>query len=298
MSDVFPGSQRFSELFDTLGVQFEVVRGFIWVDYSRMVVPIGPIKVDYSISEEEARFLLSRFSKTFAVRFTSGFTNARADNGWYAVILKDFKQLLDLSKNTRKKIRSGSRNCTVRRLDAKFVADHGYDAFSAAVRRYKGTNKPEVTETYFRREILATARFDDIVHYWGAFYGDRLIALHIIYAYDRIEASGVLLRLHPDFIKLYPSYILHQTMGEYYLEKESFEYINGGLRNILHQTNIQDFLMNTFKYEKAFLGLSLKYRPYYGLLISMGMPARSLLGSISPKVAALYKMNEAARRPL
>jgi hypothetical protein len=38
-----------------------------------MVVPLGPAMLDYTISEDEARFLLSKFPMALLVRWTDGF---------------------------------------------------------------------------------------------------------------------------------------------------------------------------------------------------------------------------------
>jgi hypothetical protein len=40
----------FVELYDRLGVKFEIVNGILWKEYQRMVVPWGPAMFDYTIS--------------------------------------------------------------------------------------------------------------------------------------------------------------------------------------------------------------------------------------------------------
>ncbi|MHB8780732.1 MAG: hypothetical protein ACYC55_05050 [Candidatus Geothermincolia bacterium] len=288
--------QRFLELFDSLGVEYEVLEGKAWVNYSGMVMPIGPAKFDYSVSDEEARFLLSRFRQAFAVRFSDGFTGGEGPDGWFALICRDFKELSDLSKNSRKMVRRGFKNCRVERLDARFVADNGYDVFSSAVRRYKGVKRPEVTEPHFRQEVMATDGFDDIVHYWGAFQDGHLIGLQMNYIFDKVEVFFALHRLHPDYLKCYPSHNLFYTMSESYLRDDSFEYVNAGCRSLLHETHIQDFLMETFRFEKASMSLQLSFRPYFALLLAGGAPIKGLLGNVSPRVGAVYKLREIGRR--
>ena len=107
--------ERFTELFDRLRVKFEIMNGILWLEYLRTVSPFGPAMFDYTISENEARCLLSKFPKAILVWWTDGFNPsddfAKGENfseeGWYAVICTEFKDLEELSSNTRNKIRRG-----------------------------------------------------------------------------------------------------------------------------------------------------------------------------------------------
>lgn len=101
-------------------MKFEIVNGILWRECQRMVVPFGPAMLDYTISENEASFLLSKFPKL--VRWTDGLNTIDSNNktfivaedkseeGWYAVICTQFKDLEELSSKNRSEIRRGLKN--------------------------------------------------------------------------------------------------------------------------------------------------------------------------------------------
>lgn len=287
---------RFVELYELLGLKFIIYKGHIWREYQRMVIPLGPAKFDYSITEDEAKYLLSQFPKALLVRWTDGFNNHSQSEEWYAVISDKFYDLDEVSVNTRSKIRRGLKNCTVEMVDARFIAENGYDVFISAFDRYKRTKAPKITRDEFKKQKLILDRFGDIVHFWGVFYKGELIAYSENYIYDNTEASYSTIKFHPDYLKLYPSYALIYTMNQYYLKDNKFEYVNDGFRNISHQTNIQGFLMEKFRFRKAYTDLYVLYRTYLSIYIKLTFPIRNILKKIYPRLGALYIMEEIRKR--
>jgi len=138
--------------------------------------------------------------------------------------------------------------------------------------------------------------FEDIVHYWGIFHNNILIAYSENYIYDNIEVNYSAIKFHPDFLKLYPSYALFYEMNKYYLKENKFRYANDGFRSILHQTNIQGFLIDKFKFKRAYTNLYVFYKPYVSIFLKITSPIKGILKRISPKLSALYTMDEISKR--
>ena len=88
--------------------------------------------------------------------------------------------------------------------------------------------------------------FEDIIHYWGVFHDNNLIAYSENLSFDDIEVAYSTIKFHPNFLKLYPSYALIYKMNEFYLKNKRFRYVNDGWRIIFHQSNIQSFLEKIF----------------------------------------------------
>lgn len=131
---MFENIERFAELYECLGVKLEILKTAIWVEYNRMIVPVGPAKLEYSISENEARFLLSKFPHTFLVRYTDGFAKrAHCCEEWYAVICDSFTEMDDLPSKNRCEISRGLKNCSVKMVEANFIAEHDYNVFISAL---------------------------------------------------------------------------------------------------------------------------------------------------------------------
>lgn len=290
--------KRFAELYEELGVKFEIVNGILWRKYNRIIVPLGPAKLDYSISREEARFLLTKFGKALLVRWTDGFNNNPeniSNDGWYAVLCYEFKDLPLLSVKHRYNIKRGLKNCEVKMVDAGFIANNGFNVYASAFSRYKDIKKPFLSEKEFKERILKTKTFDDIINYWGVFYNNNLIAYSENYIYNNIEVSYSTIKFHPDFLRLYSSYAIIFEMNKFYLRDNRFEYVNDGFRSILHQTNIQDYLIRSFNFQKVYTNLSIFYQRYLSIYLYVTFPMRKIFSKLSPKLTSLYKQEEIRR---
>ena len=57
-------------------------------------------------------------------------------------------------------------------------------------------------------------------------------------------------------------------MNKYYLNENNFKYVNNGTRSISHQTNIHDFLIDKFKFRKAYCKMEIEYAPFFKILIN------------------------------
>lgn len=286
--------RRYSALLQKLDQPAIILDGVLWTAYQKMVVPVGPACADFSQSSAEYQEeLLRLFKGCVLLRAGSGFVSS--PENWYAVISDRFVDLDELSLKSRAQVRRGLRNCTVRRMDARFLADHGWPVITAAYKRYK--IRMTETENQFRRKILLTEGFEDIVHYWGAFEKDseRLIAYAQNYVYDKKEVNYWIIHFHPDFLRLNTSHALLYEMNRYYLGEEKFACANNGFRNLLHQTGIQDYLINKFNYKKQPVGLKVFYRPAVSQCVTATYPCRRLLGAVYPPLGALYKLEEMRR---
>ena len=82
------------------------------------------------------------------------------------------------------------------------------------------------------------------------------------------------IKFNPDFLKLYSSYILFYTMNRYYLFEKGFRYVNDGARSISHETNIQSYLIDKFKFRKAYCKLNIIYSPKIKLILTLIYPFR------------------------
>ena len=94
----------------------------------------------------------------------------------------------------------------------------------------------------------------------------------IAYSQNYIEENSVnyaTIKFHPEYLKLYPSYALFFIMNQYYLNEKNFLYVNDGAKSISHDTNIQTFLIDKFKFRKAYCKLHVIYRWDIGLAVKL-----------------------------
>jgi hypothetical protein len=85
-------------------------------------------------------------------------------------------------------------------------------------------------------------------------------------------------------------------MNKYYLKENKFHYVNDGFRNILHQTNIQKFLIDKFNFINVYTNLYVFYRPYLSIYLKLTFPIRNFLRKTHPYLNAIYTMEEIRRK--
>ena len=82
-------------------------------------------------------------------------------------------------------------------------------------------------------------------------------------------------------------------MNRYYLEERKVKYVNDGARSITNHSNIQPFLIDKFKFRKAYCHLSIKYKWWLAVAINCLFPFRKLIPL--RHVKALLDMEAMAR---
>jgi len=296
MTPMSSSIDRYCDLFERQGRRFIYKHGVLWTEYGHMVVPVGPAVSDYSISRENALGLLESFNGCLMVRTTSGFQDSLAGaDSWYSVISPEFIDLSLLSSNTRNQVRRGLKNCSVDMIDADYVANNGFNVLGQAYKRYKNL-RFNLAEQDYKRDMEAFADYSDIVHFWGIFFESNLIAYCINYVYGATEVNYANINFDPDYLRLYPSYALIYSMNRHYLDELGFDCVNDGHRSLLHETNIQDYLIQKFHFQKAPMGLSVVYRPSVSAFLSVSYPFRSIGKVLHPKLKALFVLEELRRK--
>ena len=89
------------------------------------------------------------------------------------------------------------------------------------------------------------------------------------------------IRFHPDFLKLYSSYVLFYKMNQFYLNEKNFKYVNDGARSISHNTNIQQFLIEKFKFRKAYCKLHVINLRGLSLVIKFLYPFKGIIKRVN-----------------
>ena len=73
-------------------------------------------------------------------------------------------------------------------------------------------------------------------------------------------------------------------MNSHYLKERNLSYVNEGTRSILHATNVQSFLIEKFKFRKAYCKVHIQYHPLVRIIVFMLFPFRSLIVKSSNKL--------------
>lgn len=285
---------RYQEWLARSGISHSRHQGVLWYNYNHMVVPLGPASTVYVLNHQESKELLGKIPGVL-IRWTGGL-DSLASSEWYSIICDCFVELENIpSQNTRSKIRRGIRACRVEPVTAKYIAEHGYESYLASHARYLNKSIRPQSAKQFVWEVQRDMDFDDIIHYWGIWRNSKLVGYSRNLVYDDISVDYETIRLAPEGLSKYAAYALYYTMNRYYLRDKGVGFVNSGSRNLLHKTEVQDFLVSKLQFRRSYMKLELEYRWPLGGLIRIGYPVRRILTHLDERIGALY-LQEQIRR--
>lgn len=265
----------------------------IWRNYQGSLIPRVPPHYPIQITDEEAKTLLKEYNVHF-IRWYKDF-DKQFDGEFWFVIKDGPSSLEELSGNTRSKTRRGLKRLEIRKMSgADLISSDAYQVYNEANKGYKQYIQP-LSRVDFEKNIRSLPSKN--YHFWGVFFKEenKLIAYSQNYISDHsCEYSTI--KFHPKYLKHYPSYALFFEMNNYYLNELKFRYVNDGARSIGHDTNIQNFLIEKFKFRKAYATLEIFYSKKVKLAITILYPFRSFFYNSSnktlQKIAVLLKQHE------
>ena len=246
----------------------------IWKPYQGALVPDVAPHVNIELTEDDKAYLLKE-SGAYFLRYTNDWDCKKETDFWY-VIKDSFNGFEGLSSNTRNQVRKALKNCIIKRISKIEMQQGAYEVYKEAFRLYDTFIVPATKE-----EFLSNID-DEKNEYWGGYVDDKLV----IYGQNSVTNNHCeynVVKIHPDYLKLYPSYALFYEMNKHYLEVRKLKYVCDGARSISHQTNIQDFLISKFKFRKAYCRLNVVYRKDIGILVKLLFPFKSILEKIKIK---------------
>ena len=190
--------------------------GTRWKIYHKALVPASPIPTFTQLTLEEAKAILNQSNAHF-IRWSSDPTEEPTTWWWNVCSSYDKSKL---SSNTRSKIKRGTRLCTVDRVSAPWLAQHGYECYVSAFQRYTNAS-PEPFES-FRTRIMETADYEDLFQYWAVFCEGRLVGYVKCDIEPKKGVSTNVLKYNPEGLKQYASYALMDTLLTSYVVERRF----------------------------------------------------------------------------
>ena len=247
------------------------MRASFWRKYHGSIIPWNPPHLNMNLTKERI-YLDIKANNSYFARWTTDFDSKKSSFFWY--IINDKKlNFNDYSKNTKSKINRGLKKLTAKIISKEELILNGYSVYEKALKRYAVVLKKK-TEIDFFNEIN---NLDKSWQFWGIYCNksDRLVAFSLNrIVNDYCDYSTV--KFDPDYLKDYSSYVLYYSMNKYYLNENRFRYVNNGTRSISHQTNIHAFLIDKFKFRKAYCNIQVLYSPIFKIIVQLFYPIRFL----------------------
>jgi len=226
-----------------------------------MLIYNGPYFKDNLNLKQVKKYTKQRNAK--AAMWTYDY-DCEEQTSWYHLICDD--PTLEAENNPRKKtryyIRRSLKSCVVHEITCQDLLEHGYDVYVKASSRYR--NFTPNSEGDFKQEI-SNACQERNGQPIGVFVNGKLIAYAMVYLkYKSLKIATAF--FDPDYSKSYPMYGLYYYFQSY-LKKENCVEVTNGARPLLHETNIEEFLLR-LGWRKAYARLGLYVPKSVEILLS------------------------------
>lgn len=267
-----------------------------WILYNGALVPDVPPHIEIDLTREEAKYLLKN-SKAYFLRWPSDFDCGFKTEWWYLIRDKGI-DLDEFNSGRRWEIKNGIKRCIVKKVDAEYIANNGYDIYISAFESYNTFQKPAGREEFY--DSMISKKGNSVFDFWAAF--DRADNNIIAYFMNRLGPDCCMYstaKFKPEFLKLYVSQALIYEMTNYYLNELGFKYVYNGARSISHKTNVQDFLIDKLHFRKAYCKLNVVYSPIVKIIVHVLYPFRNVISKInmdSAKKITVLLLQEEIRR--
>lgn len=269
-----------------------------WIYYNHALVPnvaphetieIPKFNKKFWKKREEGYPLLAQWITDFDCDLETQF--------WY-IIRTDPYETEKLSKSTRKHIRQALKKCYVREIEDNEVGKM-YSCYRAAYKRYKKADNfrsyESIKEEFFNRK-------EKNMFYYGAFELETncLIGFFICTCHkDYFEIN--MSKFNPEFMALRPSDALHDYVLKLWMNKPEIKYVSSGSRSLNHETNVQEYKINTFGFHKAYCKLHIQYRPCIYPIVKVLYEFRHLLKKLDEyktihAINTVLRMEEISRK--
>ena len=225
------------------------------------------------------------------IRNTYNFDKKTKSSFWY-VIKDTFGGMEELTSKKRNQVKKSLRTYDFKIINIDVFKKLGLDIENRALAHYA-----------VKADMMSKQKFDtrltNEIHeggyeYWGVFKKEtqELVGFSInkvMYGYCFYEY----IRILPECLgNTYPYYGLFYSMNKYYLEEKRLKFVSDGSRSITEHSNIQPFLIDTFKFRKAYCDLQVVYKSWLKIFVTILFPVRRFMPIKVKAVLNLEAMNK------
>ncbi len=254
------------EFFDFGGVRWRV--------FNRIAEPADLVAVKTGCDALKPVFARR---KVLMVRYVTEFLQQPA--GLWYVVQRRFVPLERLSANTRSKLRRGLKNFEVRKITRAFLAELGYGIYrrNFGIRPGKPLTREQFARVieYLPPEYEFIGVFDresgGLAGYSQVYCGSRYVQLRVISILQEAK-------------RRYAAYAFFYAVSQTYV-REQGKTVVLGLRSLVRHTEVQDFVVDKFGYERLYVKMNVCLSFPGRVLYVLARPVRKLLGLLPLKSA-------------
>lgn len=268
--------------------------GFVWRHHLATLMPASLPHCDPADSPAAIRKIVVN-QRAILARWDEGFDQDRCGEWWH--IIKDQPEdIMQLSANTRSKIRRGSKKYKCEPVPRDLIAQIGYPVYRDAYARYE-TFEPMLSPEAFHDAVI---QLPEQTEFWAV----REITSNQLVAFsENVVRNNACFYLSiwftPESLRHYSAYLLFHEMNQHYLNARKLLYVSDGARSISHHTNIHDFLETKFGFRKAYSKLRVVYHPLLQPIVTALFPLRGIIaalpGSLFRKMSVVLEQERIRR---
>ena len=228
---------------------------------------------DYQLTDNQCDEMLKKGG--WMVRNTYDFDCREETNFWY-VIKDSFGGMEELSKKDKKFVDKALKLLEYRIIDKQFVEEKGYEIVKKAYDSFLIKDR-RMNKSIFKDNLNS---WDKENHeFWGIFdkKNSLLVGFSVVKLFDSAcfyDTAWIL----PEYKNEYHAYYgLSYKRNEYYLKAKSLKYVTDGTRSVTEHSNVQPFLIQKFKFRKAYCKLKIRYKWWLGIIVRVLLPFRSII---------------------
>ena len=234
------------------------------------------------------------FKGAFVAQWTSDFDCSHETQFWYCIKDNSF-DISKLKAKRRYEINKGIKNFNVCPIDPKNYLDDLYQVYLGKMNGYKNPKilDKEVMDEKFlniqeiidKKECVFFGCFkkenNKLCGYSDVYLRGKYLPISSFNTIEVEENRGVNFALMMGILNYFKDDIVHGS------------YLCDGARNVLHDTNFQNFLIKYFQFRRAYCILKIKYKKGFGIIIKILYPLRKIIKN--KKIQALLRMEAWSR---
>ena len=197
----------------------------------------------------------------------------------------------DIPSKYRGRVKKALEHFNFKKVDRDYLISYGYDVYMKAAESYRVKYIPPTKEELARRISQCESDYD----LWACI--EKHTGCMVAFAINHIVGDFVdyqTMKFEPDSMRKYhSSYGLIYEMNRHYLEEKKMRYVSDGARSITNHSDVQPFLIDKFKFHKAYCHIQLTYKWWFGLAVKVLYPFRRFIQLA--KVKAILNMEAMAR---
>lgn len=210
---------------------------------------------------------------------------------WY-VIKDEYGGIDELPSKVRNQVRKSFKTYVFKKVDADEMSEKAYELYNKTRKRFNDKSL-FMSKAQWRLRCQGNDK-----HLWLGYHKET--------GEPHCFAMNKVFEDHCDYVSMgvnpeapsstYPMYGLILEMNRYYLEELQLSYVSDGARSITEHSNIQPFLIEKFRFRKAYCDIQVYYKKLLKIVINILYPFRRFIKY--KKVMAILNQEAIVRNDL